>query len=107
LEGETVGKESQEPLGCVEVRRDALTMKVAVQGRLKVFQQTFKLIKMHVQSRHVLDKQVSQLVVVHQSDKETKGFLFGHLCKIISTGNECVGFKLTLKSKGMIRKFMP
>ncbi|KAI6761585.1 hypothetical protein HG531_002138 [Fusarium graminearum] len=69
LKGKSVGKEGQKPLGSVKVRRNALSVEMAVECWLKVFQKAFKLIEVHVQPGHILDEEISQLVVYRHNEE--------------------------------------
>jgi hypothetical protein len=51
------------------MRRYAPAVKMAVQCRLKILKQTLKLVKTHMKTWHVLDEEVSKMILLHQTNQ--------------------------------------
>lgn len=58
-------------------------MKVAVEGRLKVLEESLELVQMLVKSWHILNKEITKLVLVHQLHEKAECFFFWHLFEIV------------------------
>jgi hypothetical protein len=52
---------------------------VAVERWFEVLKEALELVEVKVKTRHVLDKEVTEVVLVHQPHQQAECFLFWHL----------------------------
>ena len=55
---------------------------MAVDRWLGVFQESLELIKVEMKARHILDEEIAEVIMIHEADKEAKGFFIGHLLTV-------------------------
>lgn len=74
-----VAEQRQEPLGTKHARLDALPEEVDVQDRKELLEESVELEHAQLEGRHFRKEVATEVVGIHESDENAKGFLVGHL----------------------------